>query len=111
MSWTITFNLCLGLAMVFDTEDPTTVGTVECRLAWSAGVNQPWSIVGWSPGNSSQSTSSAQFIPRGAGDGPTGAFDSQIVFAAAHPVPVASEGIRIYYMGGDGPHNGPVLRT
>ena len=89
------YNLYLGLVMVFDTKDPTTIGTVECRLAWSSGMNQPWSIVGWSPDNSSQSTSSAQFIPRGAGDGPTGAFDSQIIFAAAHPVPVASEGIRI----------------
>ena len=29
------YNLYLGLVMVFDTADPATVGTIECRLAWS----------------------------------------------------------------------------
>ena len=44
------FNIYLGLVMVFDASQASTVGTVECRLAWSAGVGQPWSFVGgWTP--------------------------------------------------------------
>jgi hypothetical protein len=42
------------------------------------------------------STASAQFIPRGG----AGRFDSHIIFAAAHPVPVRDE-IRVYFMGGN----------
>ena len=59
--------------------------------------------MGWDPVDAPQSTTAAQFIPRGS----PAAFDSHIIFAAAHPVPVPGEGIRVYFMGGNGPHNGP----
>lgn len=90
------YNLYLGLVMVFDTANPEKVGTVECRLSWSAdSPHGSWSIVGGVSNGS-------EAIPRG----PSGSFDSHIIFAAAHPVPLESS-IRLYYMGGDGPHNGP----
>ena len=40
--------------------------------------------------------------------GDSGSFDSHICFAAAHPLPGAAAGepVRLFYMGGNGPHNG-----
>eukprot|EP01052_Picozoa_sp_SAG31_P020456 SAG31_NODE_1539_length_7970_cov_5.655571_5_plen_523_part_00 len=98
------YDLYLGLTMVFDTKDPATVGTVECHLSWSRAGDpeRRWHMIGGG-GTYNQPVNGSQFIPRGK----AGAFDSHIIFGAAHPVPVSDEGIRIYYMGGNGPHNGP----
>ena len=92
------YNMYLGLVMVFDTAEPSTVGTVECRLAWSADGDS-WQIVGgYDKG--------PQAIPLG----PAGAFDSHVVFAA-RPLPDRrgddDAPIRMYYMGSNGPHSGP----
>ena len=36
-------NVWLGLVAIFDTADPTTVGTVHTRLSWSPSPRGPWS--------------------------------------------------------------------
>jgi hypothetical protein len=92
----------LGIVMVFDATKPTTEGRVHCRLLFqahrSANASAPFDFVGGPAG------AAADFIPLGA----DGEFDSHICFAAAHPLPGASVGeqTRLYYFGGDGPHNG-----
>merc|ERR1711997_739459 len=72
-------------------------------------MGSAWSIIGWNS-SSGPDRNSSQFIPRGKFGNPGsvegGDFDSHIIFAAAHPIPVESA-IRVYYMGGNGPHNGP----
>ena len=111
------YNIYLGLVMVFDTADPTTVGTVECRLSWSpdgekwgwvyealgdddgddddAGAARPRGLAG--------SLGGPSIIPHGA----AGAFDSHIVFAASHPfTPLSAangDDVQLYYMGGNVP--------
>jgi hypothetical protein len=43
-----------------------------------------------------------------AGGGGGNPFDSHIIFAAAYPVKMPEDGsVRVYYMGGNGPHSGP----
>ena len=67
---------------------------MHCRLSWSAdGLKWGWVDPGGLTGK--------EFVPAGT----AGAFDSHICFAAARPVELESEH-RIYYMGGNGPHNG-----
>jgi len=92
----------LGLVMVFDAAEPTTQGRVHCRLLFqaprAANASAPFDFVG------GPACAAADFIPLGAED----EFDSHICFAAAHPLPGASAGdpTRLYYFGGNGPHNG-----
>jgi len=85
----------LGIVMVFDAASPETEGRVHCRLYAQArgaqNASAPFSPVG---------DAGADFIPLGA----DGDFDSHICFAAAHPL--LGSPTRIYYMGGNGPHNG-----
>lgn len=91
-------DVYLGIVMVFDAESKD--GHVHCRLAWSTNASTwAWVDAGGLLGR--------EFIPHGAeGASPTGnAFDSHICFAAASPVEVEGE-VRVYYMGGNGPHNG-----
>merc|ERR1712023_373578 len=88
----------LGIVMVFNTKDPTTVGTVQCRLAWSREPTSGWSWLAGADG-----LTGPELIPiDGAG---SGAFDSNICFAAK-PVVGPDGDIWPYYMGGDGAHNG-----
>ena len=81
----------LGLVAVFDTADPTTVGTVRTRLSWSPDGRRGWQWLG-----------TDDFVPLG----PAGSFDSHIIFAAHVPIIEDDGAIRVYYMGGNGPHNG-----
>jgi hypothetical protein len=76
-------------------------------LGREGGLSQQWRIIGWNA-SSSVPTSSSQFIPRGKFD-PSGAvaggdFDSHVIFAAAHPVPMQNpeQGVRVYYMVSEG---------
>jgi hypothetical protein len=92
------YNVYLGLVMTFDTINASKVGTIECRLAMGR-LGKQWHFIGWDPASSAH-TNSSQFIPRG-NLSPLGShdFDSHIIFAAAHPVPMdAQEGVRLYYM-------------
>lgn len=95
-------DVLLGVVMVFDTAEPSTQGRVHCRLLYqaprAANASAPFNFVGGPAGEA------VDFIPLG-GDGD---FDSHICFAAAHPLPGSSAGepTRLYYFGGNGPHNG-----
>ena len=88
-------QLYLALVMVYDARQPREVGTISCKLAWAPAWHGPWRSVGsWADG--------PEVIPRGK----AGSFDSHIIFAAAHPVRLETGEVRLYYMGGNGPHNG-----
>jgi hypothetical protein len=92
------YDIWLGLVMVFDAEHASTVGTVHTKLSWSADGQKGWAWV------DKGGLLGKPFIPLG----PAGSFSSHIIFAADAPVPVpAEESVRVYYMGGNGPHNGP----
>jgi len=89
------WDVYLGIVMVYDAT--SALGHVSCRLSWSAdGEKWAWVDKGGLTG--------ADFIPHG-GTTPTNTFDSHVCFAAASPVELDDE-IRVYYMGGNGPHNG-----
>jgi hypothetical protein len=93
-------NAYLGIVSVFDTIKPSTFGygKVHCRLVISENLqNWTWVDVGGLNGR--------DFIPHGA-QAPTNSFDSHICFAAARPLQMSNGSARIYYMGGNGPHNG-----
>jgi hypothetical protein len=89
-------DVLLGIVMVFDAAEPTTQGRVHCRLFAQArgaeSASAPFTPVG---------DAGADLIPLGA----DGDFDSHICFAAAHPFALGTA-VRLYYMGGNGPHNG-----
>ena len=89
------YDVFLGLVMVFDAADPAKVGTVHCRMSWSSQLASGWHWV------DKGGLTGKVFLPLG----PKGAFDSHITFAADAPVIVA-DGIQVFYMGGNGPHNG-----
>merc|ERR1719329_416930 len=84
--------------MVFDAADPHNTlnkSKVHCELSWSPN-GQYWERL--HPGT--------DFIPHGSVE--DGAFDSHICFASAYPVRLVDNSeVRIYYMGGDGPHYSP----
>ena len=99
----ITFHwhdMYLGLVMVYDADDSSKFGhgKVHCRLAYSIDLLSPWTYVDFS----------TDFIPLGTQGSsttdPANAYDSHICFAAK-PVTYDTEE-RIYFMGGNGPHNG-----
>ena len=100
VSWPF-YNVYLAIVMVFDAVDPPNVfgkGKVHCELAWSTNGSYFERIA---PG--------VDFIPHGkatAPGDPDNAFDSHICFASATPIKLQDE-IRVYYMGGDGPHYSP----
>ena len=100
VSWPY-YNGYLGVVMVFDALDPPDVfgkGKMHCELAWSLNGSQYSRVA---PGH--------DFIPHGqatAPGAPDNAFDSHICFASAHPIKLDDE-VRVYYMGGDGPHYSP----
>mmetsp|Transcript_9407 Transcript_9407/g.30685 ORF Transcript_9407/g.30685 Transcript_9407/m.30685 type:complete len:408 (-) Transcript_9407:2467-3690(-) len=91
----------LGINMMFDDDEPSDFGKgkVHCRLAWSASLQSGWHLL----------DKDDDFIPLGhqgsSVDDPANAFDSHICFAAALPTTVGDLE-RLYYMGGNGPHNG-----
>ena len=76
--------------MVFDTVQPSTVGTVECRLAFSMDGIAGWQWV------EIDGLTGPQFIPHGTGKN---AFDSHICFAAHSPAVMEDGSHRVYFMG------------
>ena len=128
-------DVYLGIVSVFDTANSSTFGSgkVHCRLSISHDL-QSWKWVG-SGGllgrdfiplgihskennkNEEQWEEEKETITTPNNDNDNGhidndrlvpnAFDSHICFAAAFPVREERDGsTRIYYMGGNGPHNG-----
>ena len=92
-------NIYLGIVMIFDAQTGSKgpkAGHVHCRLSWAPETTGPWEWV-----DKKVPLPGTEFIPAGA----IGSFDSHICFAAHSPIQT-QEGVRIYYMGGDGPHNG-----
>ena len=96
-------DVYLGIVMVFDADCNTVnppcqtgpdAGHVHCRLAWSPDLTN-WSWV------DPDGLTGADFIPAG----PAGSFDSHVCFAAHMPIISDDGSIRLYYMGGDGPHD------
>jgi hypothetical protein len=97
------YDIYLGFVMVFDSKSPSSYGhgTVHCRLSWSKdGHDWNWVDSGGLTGK--------PLIPLGpmSEDPKTNAFDSHIIFSAAFPIAMEDGQIRLYYMGGNGPHNG-----
>lgn len=97
------YNVWLGLVAIFDTKNPSTVGTVHTRLSWSLD-SKKWAWL------DPDGLTGRPFIPLGAHDkqvkgSMTPPFDSHIIFAAHTPIAVDGE-VRVYYAGGNGPHNG-----
>eukprot|EP01084_Bolivina_argentea_P177181 306449_1 len=85
------YGIYLGLVMIFDSN--TTTQRVFCELSYSTDLVQWYRI---NPGK--------QLIPLSPLS--DNAFDSYICFSAAYPI-VYNNRIRLYYFGGNGPHNGP----
>lgn len=103
------YNIWLGLVAVFDTKDASTIGTVHTKLSWAPSAEGPWN---WLDKNGLTGES---FIPLGTPSsgqseesaiGMNPPFDSHIIFSAHLPF-AEDNHLRIYYMGGNGPHNGP----
>lgn len=91
------YNVWLGMVMVYS--EASKSQEVHCRLAYSRDL-ATWA---WVDGGAADLADGKDFIPLGH----PGAFDSHIIFAAAHPVIMPRDGTaRIYYMGGNGPHFG-----
>ena len=90
MKW---LDLYLGFVMVFDDEQTTKFGhgKVHCRLAYTEQPQHGWHLL------------PTDFIPLGTLNPNT--FDSHEIFLAALPITHDHQG-RLYYMGGNGPHNG-----
>ncbi len=103
VSWPY-YNIYLGIAMVFDAVDPHNTfgkGKVHCELVWSPDGTRYRRVL---------PEGEVDFIPHGPATRPgasDNAFDSHICFASAHPVKTTGGDIRVYYMGGDGPHYSP----
>eukprot|EP00467_Chlorarachnion_reptans_P001788 CAMPEP_0114496098 /NCGR_PEP_ID=MMETSP0109-20121206/5585_1 /TAXON_ID=29199 /ORGANISM="Chlorarachnion reptans, Strain CCCM449" /LENGTH=524 /DNA_ID=CAMNT_0001673341 /DNA_START=272 /DNA_END=1846 /DNA_ORIENTATION=- len=97
------YNIYLGIVSIFAAGDPVdTLGKdmVRCELSWSTD-GENFELV--APG--------MDFIPLGETILKNGTiwhndFDSHICFAASYPVQLEDE-VRVYYMGGDGPHYSP----
>lgn len=108
-------DIYLGIVMVYDAESKD--GHVHCRLSWSTNAST-WSWV------DAGGLTGKEFIPHGAeatsasnpappsssspvaqASSSQNSFDSHVCFAAASPVEMEDE-VRVYYMGGNGPHNG-----
>jgi hypothetical protein len=90
-------NMYLGLVMVFDQD---TGDQVHCRLTQALKPEGPWR-----PVEGDNIVDAPDFLPLGAASG--GAFDSHVIFAAARPFRHDDTGDEwMYYMGGNGPHDG-----
>eukprot|EP00935_MAST-01C_sp_MAST-1C-sp1_P000037 g37.t1 len=98
------YDIYLGLVMVFDTASAASYGhgTVHCRLSWSKDSHKwAWVDKGGLTGE--------PLIPLGSmsTDPAKNEFDSHITFASAFPIVMPDDkSIRLYYAGGNGPHNG-----
>ena len=95
-------NVFLGIVMVFDAT--SAEGRVHCRLSWSSS-SDVLSTDGWQWVDEG-GVDGKDFIPLGSESSSHNDFDSHICFAAAHPTLGPEGDVRLYYMGGNGPHNG-----
>jgi hypothetical protein len=94
------YGVYLGLTSVFDAQYGTTQGRMHLRLSWSPDA-ETWHWV------DEGGLTGRDFIPLGDTSGGANPFDSHIIFAAAYPVKLPGDGaVRVYYMGGNGPHGG-----
>lgn len=95
------YGIYLGLNSVFDAAEGTTEGRVHLRLTWSPDA-ETWHWV------DKGGLTGKDFVPLGDTSGGTNPFDSHVIFAASYPKKMADEGgnVRVYYMGGNGPHSG-----
>ena len=98
------YGVYLGLVSVFDAEFGQTEGRVHLRLSWSPDA-ETWQ---WVDEGGLTGTDLIALGGGGTAGGGGNPFDSHIIFAAAYPVKMADDGsVRVYYMGGNGPHSGP----
>ena len=94
------YGIYLGLTSVFDAEFGTTEGRVHLRLSWSPDA-ETWNWV------DEGGLTGKDFIPLGTSSDSSNPFDSHIIFAAAYPIRMKDDdSVRVYYMGGNGPHGG-----
>ena len=95
------YGIYLGLTSVFDAANGETEGRVHLRLSWSLDAEN-WN---WVDGGG---LTGKDFIPLGTTIGNSiNPFDSHIIFAAAYPIRMKDDSsVRVYYMGGNGPHGG-----
>eukprot|EP00038_Savillea_parva_P016737 m.17866 g.17866 ORF g.17866 m.17866 type:complete len:521 (-) comp3542_c0_seq1:152-1714(-) len=99
------YDVYLGIVMVYDATNGhvgPTAGHVHCRLAWSGDGLTDWQWVDAKYAWSHDSSAIPEFIPKGE----LGDFDSHICFAAHVPIRLPDGTVRLYYMGGNGPHSG-----
>ena len=92
-------NIYLGLVMVFD---QISHDQVHCRLTFASRPEGPWH-----PVEGDNIVDAPDFLPLG--DLEYKAFDSHVIFAAARPFRHGSGAAAaewMYYMGGNGPHDG-----
>ena len=87
-------DIFIGLSMVFDQD---TGDEVHCRLAFASQPEGPWQ-----PVEGDNIIDAPDFLPLG----DSGEFDSHVIFAGARPFRHEDGSTWIYYMGGDGPHDG-----
>lgn len=105
------YGVYLGLVSVYNgTDDPGTgLGEVHLRLSWSPDAKTwHWVDEGGLTGKDLIALGDGDATQEQGGDGdPGNPFDSHIIFAAAYPVKMPDDGsVRVYYMGGNGPHFG-----
>ena len=89
------YDVFFGIVMVFDATNSS--GHVHCMLSYSVDNATTWDWV-----DSDGLDALKEFIPAGLPQ----EFDSHICFAAHLPLRMSDGSSRVYYMGGDGPHNG-----
>lgn len=89
-------DIYLAHSMVFDAEDSEN-GRVHCFLSWSPDGLNDWEFV------EGDEHGPRDFIPLG----DVGDFDSNVCFASTQPFVDNITGLTsVYYIGGNGPHNG-----
>ena len=89
------YDMFFGIVMTFDATNSS--GHVHCMLSYSTDDANTWNWV-----DPEGLAALKEFIPAGRAD----SFDSHICFAAHLPLKMPDGTSRVYYMGGDGPHNG-----
>jgi hypothetical protein len=96
------YGIYLGLVAVNDAEYEQTKGEVHLRLSWSPDA-ETWHWV------DKGGLTGKDFIPLGTPTpGDPNPFDSHIIFGTAYPIKMKDDAsVRLYYMGGNGPHSGP----
>jgi len=96
------YGIYLGLSSVYDAD--ASEGRVHLRLTYSLDA-ETWHWVDKGGLTGQDFIALGRDSNESATDG--NAFDSHIIFAAAYPIRMdKDDNVRIYYMGGNGPHSG-----